>query len=195
MSERVRDGADKPRSEGEESLDDATIVVPNGDATIAVPVDDATIVSRTDDGIIRASISAPGRSGAGGAPVEEPKEIPPALAKLFFKNPLDPKRRAPESPFPKEQSSLPRGGVRASMPVVYGTRAEELESPAGDTEFSRWIGPPPAGYELAPADRSALPSTARFNRRFRLLATLGGAGVVVLTVSGLWVIITLLIGG
>jgi len=69
---------------------------------------------------------------------------------------------------------------------VYGTRSEELAQQAEGTEFARWIGPPPEGYELPTAERGELPSTARFNRRFRLLALAGGGGAVAVAALGLW---------
>lgn len=209
MTERNR--ADDAAEALETELDDATVVVPVDDATIAVQHEDHTLVVHTrdipSDSEVPPASTDPGstvntggatRSASrdlAGAPVEDVEEIPPALARLFFKNPLDPKRRAPESPFPKEQSSLPRGGVRASIPVVYGARPEVPQLPDAHTEFSRWIGPPPAGYELPLAERSALPSTARLNRRFRLLAYLGGAAVTVVTVGGVWAVVAQLLQG
>lgn len=199
-------------------VDDATIAVVGNDATIAVRLDDHTIAVNststppvvppvTTQPMVRTGSThstgtgATTASGHGttsrrrnvGDPVEEADEIPPELAKLFFKNPLDPKRRAPESPFPKDQSALPRGGVRSSIPVVYGTRAEEQPAQREATEFSRWIGPPPPGYDVPLADRTALTSTARQNRRFRVLARLGSVGVTAVAVAGLWVVISLLV--
>lgn len=194
MSERNEIGEEL----GEE-LDDATIVVAVDDATIVVPQrstpDDATIMV-VKPAVTTKSVSATTLdpvSAPVGAPVEEPDEIPPALARLFFKKPLDPKRRAPEAPFPKPQSSLPRTGVGAGIPVVYGARAEELPAQPAETELSRMIGPPPLGYELPAAERHALPSTALLNRRFRMLALGGGLGVLVVSVAGLWWVATLLL--
>lgn len=191
--------------------DDATVVVvkpasaaePTGpveadvfdDATVAVSVSGShsasfgsRSVSATTLDPVSASTGAPV-----GAPVEEPDEIPPALSRLFFKKPLDPKRRAPEAPFPKPQSSLPRAGVGAGIPVVYGARPEELPAQPAETELSRMIGPPPLGYELPVAERQALPSTALLNRRFRMVALGGGLGVLMVSVAGLWWVATLLL--
>lgn len=170
---------------------DETIVVADHDRTIAVPHDDRTVVvparAASDETIVATSRSR-SRTGRGGAPSADGaiEELPSGLARLFYKNPLDPKRRAPDSPFPRDRSALPRGGVRSGIPVVYGTRSEELVEHFEGTEFARWIGPPPEGYELPTADRGGLPSTARFNRRFRLLALAGGGGAIVVAVAGLW---------
>lgn len=182
-------------------VSDHTVVVADVDRTIVVPNVDRTVVSpgragrgaEAGDSTIVAtgrSASRPSRRAAprAGDPLddEDSDELPSGLARLFYKNPLDPKRRAPESPFPRDRSSLPRGGVRSGIPVVYGTRSEgPAQAPEG-TAFAKWIGPPPAGYELPTAERGALPSTARFNRRFRVAALAGGAGAIVLAAAGLW---------
>lgn len=201
-----------------DAADDATIAVANevDDATIAVAVDDATIAVATDATIAvphgasaDATIAVPGgraptestagSSGDEGAavsgtaethgPVVDGVEIPPSLAKLLFKRPLDAKRRAPESPFPASQSSLPRGGVRPDIPVVYGARPEELEPQTEGTDFARWIGPPPEGHPVEATNRESLPSVAKLNRQFSRIALLGGAGVLVVAVIGLWWIV------
>lgn len=197
-------------------LDDETVVVPvpmpvhghevdheDADKTIAVPInlDDHTVVvpqRRTDEPVQTPGESAhetgargEDTSGLAGDPVViAGNEVSPSLAKLLFKKPLDPKRRAPESPFPKSQSSLPRGGVRAGIPVVYGANSEEHASQSKGTDFARWIGPPPMGYELPTADREALPSSALANRRFRVIALAGGAVVVAVSATGLWWVVT-----
>lgn len=172
---------------------DRTIVVPNVDRTVVVAGRGGSGAEASDATIIATgrSTSRPARPGRSrvGDPVEEDDdsdELPSGLARLFYKNPLDPKRRAPESPFPRDRSSLPRGGVRSGIPVVYGTRSEEQNRAPEGTAFAAWIGPPPAGYELPVAERGALPSTARFNRRFRLMALAGGAGAAVVAALGLW---------
>lgn len=72
------------------------------------------------------------------------------------------------------------------MPVVYGTRPEELPDMPEDTDFSKWIGPPPAGHDVGVADRSTLVSTERFNRKFQRIALFGSAGVIAIVAVGLW---------
>lgn len=175
------DGAD-----GSADIEDATVVVTFDDATIVVAQNDATVAVASPD---RTVVVTGSRPNSGGAPVEEPEEIPASLARLFFKAPLDPKRRAPEAPFPKDRSSLPRGGVRSGIPVVYGTRAEELKAAPEGTDFAKWIGPPPEGRDVGAADRSTLISTERLNRKFRRIALFGGAGVTAVSAVGLWWVI------
>lgn len=194
--------------------DDATVAVPVTDHTVVVTnadrgSNDATVALTKGD-LLDATVMASGgvnshpnvlpprasartwtspQPNTGGAPVEEPEEIPASLARLLFKAPLDPKRRAPESPFPKDQSALPRGGVRAGMPVVYGTRPEVLPVIPEGTDFSTWIGPPPEGHDIGVADRTAVISTERFNRRYQRIALFGGAGVTAAVAVGLWWVI------
>ena len=122
-------------------------------------------------------------------PVEEPDaELSErALAKLLFKPPLDPRRRVKESPFPQLEHTLPKRGVSQSMPVVYGARSEELPvQPEGKLDLEQRIGAPPTTLAPPPVVREGLPSAAQLNRKFRLLALLGGAGVVVVVAAGLW---------
>ncbi len=181
----------------EDEFDDATVVATPDDATVVVSHEefsDHTIAvaagdSRSDGEPLDETVVAGGvqtDAGAPSGPVVDGVEIPPSLAKLLFKRPLDPKRRAPDSPFPKKQSSLPRGGVRPDIPVIYGARPEELVPQNEGTDFARWIGPPPESYPLDPIDRDALPSTAKVNRHFSRIALYGGTGVIVVTVAGLW---------
>lgn len=185
-------------------IDDETIVVP------AVPKDPAPNDPAPKDSASKAapksgasndeslkqtalsdgSATSHETTGTGGDPVViAGAEVPAGLAKLLFKKPLDPKRRAPAAPFPQAQSSLPRGGVRSGIPVVYGTNPSEQVTKQEGTDFSRWIGPPPMGYELPVADREALPSSTLANRRFRTIAFAGGATVVVVAAVGLWWVI------
>ncbi|MGO3146142.1 MAG: hypothetical protein ACTIJ6_00540 [Leucobacter sp.] len=162
----------------------------NLDETVVAPQNPERIVDETllTRGKSRDRVAA---SGEPGEPVIIAGEkISPSLAKLLFKKPLDPKRRAPESPFPKTQSSLPRGGVRSGIPVAYGARAEEMDPRPEGTDFSRWIGPSPLGYELPPADRHALSSSTLMNRRFRLIVLFGGPATVVVSSAGLWWVVT-----
>lgn len=198
-------------------VDDATIVVsqrsampqraatPQGAATpqpAATPQLDATpqpaaaAHGSTDRQATSAHAEAePARAGGSqvGAPVEEPKEIPPELAKLLFKNPLDTKRRAPAAPFPSEHASLPRGGVRSGIPVVYGARDEGFAKNSYPADLGRGLGYPPAGYALPIAAREGLPSLARLNRRFSALAWTGALVVPVVAGVGLWWVLTLLL--
>ncbi|MFC5337499.1 hypothetical protein [Leucobacter denitrificans] len=199
-----KDQPDEDASEAEiapeEEFDDATVVATHDDATVVVTHEefsDRTVAVSTGDARsgsepLHKTVVASGvqtDSGVPSGPVVDGVEIPPSLAKLLFKRPLDPKRRAPESPFPKKQSSLPRGGVRPDIPVIYGARPEELVPQNEGTDFARWIGPPPASYALDPVDRDTLPSTARVNRRFSRIAMYGGVGVIVVTLCGLWWIV------
>lgn len=180
-----------------QDLDDATIAVSVSDETIAVAANDKTIFARQRP--TPAQHHELGGTGRGvrvttvGAPVVEREEIPPELAKLLFKNPLDPKRRAPESPFPREDSSLPRGGVRAGIPIAYGPRAEELVGRIRGTDFARGLGSPPEGYALPEAVRDELPSTARFNRTFTVVAWLGVFAVPIVAGTGLWWVLSQLL--
>ena len=122
-------------------------------------------------------------------PVEEPDaELSErALAKLLFKPPLDPRRRVKESPFPQLEHTLPKRGVSKDMPVVYGVHSEELAAqPDGKLDLEQRIGAPPTTLAPPPVVREGLPSAAQLNRKFRLLALLGGAGVVVVVAAGLW---------
>lgn len=208
MSPEQQDaGTGKPETlrDAEDAADlaDRTIVVPHDDATVVVAHDaaaseatagEATVLASNDERTVAVTGSKTDESTTAGDPVANDEEIPASLAKLLFKSPLDPKRRAPESPFPKDQSSLPRGGVRSGIPVVYGTRSEEVAPAPAGTDFAKWLGPPPLGYEVPHADRTAIPSTAKFNRRFRLVALLGGAAVVLLAAGGLWWVGTELLG-
>lgn len=199
-------GVDTRDSEAEDP-DDATVVVAADDATIVVAGVDRTIAvahALPESGAAAAGPAAgpaahakrdASRPAAAtvGAPVEEREEIPPELAKLLFKSPLDAKRRAPAAPFPVEQSSLPRGGVRGGIPVVYGARSEAFveRSLAGD--LGRSLGSPPAGYDVPVAEREALPSLARLNRRFSALAWAGAVVVPVVAGVGLWWVLTQLL--
>lgn len=188
------------RETGDDEIGDATIAGADDDATIAVPAanrpDDATIVvsqraEHQQSGAVHAERAASRkRDAAVGAPVVEREEIPPELAKLFFKNPLDSKRRAPASPFPTEQSSLPRGGIRGGIPVVYGARSEGFAQGGQRGDLGRSIGPAPAGYAIPVASREALPSLARLSRRFSALAWVGAFVVPVIAGVGLWWVIT-----
>ncbi|QIK63044.1 hypothetical protein G7068_07410 [Leucobacter viscericola] len=161
---------------------DETVVVPgnpSGDETVVVSppvVEDSTAVVATP------------RRPAVGLPVEEPAvEIPKDLANLMFKPPLDPHRRVRESPFPQTEHTLPKSGVRQGMPVVYGAKAETAVDVSGDgAALDARIGPPPAGAYIVPAQREGLPSIAKQNRRFRLLALGGGAVVAIVVGAGLW---------
>lgn len=152
-------------------LDETAVVV----AVDAVPeTEDATrVIPRT-------------RSGEAGQPVHEP-EIQRDLAGLMFKSPLDPHRRAPESPFPQADHTLPKTGVRPGMPVVYGTKPEDVDVHASEAAaLDAQIGPPPADGFVVPAQREGLPSLAKQNREFRAIALGGGAAVVIVVVLGLW---------
>ncbi|KIP51903.1 hypothetical protein [Leucobacter komagatae] len=189
-------------------VDDATVVVAQEDATVVVAAadrpghtDEATIAAAQRPGAANGAHAKPGavagrRAPVGApvaAPVEEPDEIPPELAKLLFKNPLDAKRRAPAAPFPVEQSSLPRGGVRGGIPVVYGARSEAFVERSVAGELGRSLGSPPVGYDVPVAVREALPSLARLNRRFSALAWAGAFVVPVVAGAGLWWVLTQLL--
>ncbi|GAA1327526.1 hypothetical protein ACFSWE_15335 [Leucobacter albus] len=185
--------ADAGAAEGDE-LDATIAVAAVDDATIAVAaVDDATIAV-AQPGAAHAQPAEPAaKPGVVGAPVEEPEEIPPELAKLLFKNPLDAKRRAPAAPFAKEQSSLPRGGVRSGIPVVYGARGEGFTATTDALDLERVIGAPPAGYAVAVAERELLPSAARLNRKFSVIAWAGAVAVPIVAGVGLWWVLTQLL--
>lgn len=201
-------GAEGVEGDGAAEVDDSTIVVATADSTIAVARDDATIAvaKPADDAIAdqhrtggagAAAHARPAPSarpaGAVGDPVVEREEIPPELAKLLFKEPLDSKRRAPASPFPAEPSSLPRGGVRGGIPVVYGARGEGFVGSAGARDLGSGLGAPPAGYEVPTAGRDALPSVARLNRTYGVVAWVGAFVVPVVAGVGLWWVLTQLL--
>ena len=193
--------------------EDATVVVPRPapaeDATVVVPrpvpADDATLVvarpEPTGDSSSQHSSSARlsssesfRRSRTGGTtssrnpapPVEEPEHlnVSRAIASLMFKSPLDPRRRARESPFPETGASAPRQGVRPGMPVVYGARSESRFAVGVAASPS---GPISAGQPVVPREgRASLPSTARRNRREQVITLAGGAGMLVAVAFGLW---------
>ena len=189
----------EPPAAGDEEHADKTEVVPRRTGT---PEEAATGHADT------ITAPAPRRTGPGhsqgrthttdsgrvGAAVPEPADEPsPELRAQMFKPPLDARRKAPASPFPADTAARPHQGVRSSMPVIYGRRT------VGDGPRSRTIAQPeqigaaPAGYALTPADRDELPSLARMNRRFGVVAFAGGAAVSALAVLGLSWIATQLI--
>ncbi|WP_427869698.1 hypothetical protein [Leucobacter luti] len=192
--------------------DDQTVVVPRPaaeDATVAVPrpapAADATVVvprpepARHTDSRHHASARLSSsesfrRSRTGGTtssrnpapPVEEPEQLNVSrdIAALMFKSPLDPRRRARESPFPESASSKPRQGVRPGMPVVYGARSDSSLAVGVAASPS---GPISAGQPVVPREgRASLPSTARRNRREQVITLAGGAGMLVAVAFGLW---------
>ncbi|MBK0421660.1 hypothetical protein JD292_06190 [Leucobacter sp. CSA2] len=119
-------------------------------------------------------------------PVEEPlvTNVSRDVAALMFKSPLDPRRRVRNTSVAGAEDASPRQGVSRGIPVVYGPRAPEA-LPVGVAAAPA----PPSGSEAeAPpaADRTGLPSTARINRRERLVTLIGGAALVVVGVAGLW---------
>lgn len=166
---------------------DATIAVPKGrkadpDETVAVvrPLPPAGSPTR---GTPAPPIPEPDHGGSSGE-----------LAGRFFKPPLDARRRAPESPFPSSGRSEPRFGVRPGRPVVYGARSEAFLSHDDGAATAR-IGDPPAPAAPVPAAaRDALPSLARQNRRFRVLALAGGVAVLAIVGFGLWGVSALAFG-
>jgi len=187
--------------EPEEGSADATIAVPrernaDSDATIAVPRErkadpDATVAVVRP----RPPAGSPTR-GTPAPPIPEPDHGGSSgeLADRFFKPPLDARRRAPESPFPHSGRSEPRFGVRPGRPVVYGARSDAFLAPDDGAVTAR-IGDPPAPAEPVPAAaRDALPSLARQNRRFRVLALAGGAAVLAIVGFGLWGVASLAFG-
>lgn len=196
------------RPASEEPLDDdATHVVPRPQA-----VDDATrVVRRASEGSPTGP-DAPGAllrpvqrelPGSGGhstvtrtgsttgsrnpaPPVEEPQvtNISREVSALMFKSPLDPRRRVRNTNVAGAEDAAPRQGVSRGIPVVYGPRAPEALpvglAAAPSSPIASAVEVPPA------ADRSGLPSTARINRRERLVTLLGGAALVAVSVAGLW---------
>lgn len=171
--ERKPQAAPAPAPDGE----DATVVV----AMPAQPDDDSTRVV--------------GRTGDPAPPVPEPEYSSEDLAKLMFKPPLDPRRRVKPAPFEQPDHTLPKRGVRQGMPVIFGeTGPQAGEQGSSPLDLERRIGAVPKSTALTPAARDGLPSMAQLNRKFRLLALAGGAGVVVVVALGLWGIATLAFG-
>ncbi len=85
-----------------------------------------------------------------------------------------------------EESALPRPGVRPGLPIVYAAHSPAMEILYPHSQLADHLGAPPVSAEMPSAERASLPSIARQNRRFRLLALLGGVVVVVVVVGGLW---------
>jgi hypothetical protein len=146
-----------------------------------------------DDTVV---VGPPAHTGFGpdpAPPVPEPDYGD--LPAVFFKPPLDARRRAPEPPVSDEERALPTRGVGQGLPVVYGARSEDfVNSAAGAIDLERPIGPPPEGVSPVSAARGGLRSTVARNRKFRALALWGGALVLLLVSLGLWGIATLALG-
>ena len=177
---RPRRGVDEPV--------DATVATPrvaSRPAATAPPGDPAAHGSSTGVG--------PSRNPA--PPVEEPAplELPPELAARMFKSPLDARYRVPDAPSPAPDHALPRRGVSPALPVITSQRTGRRT--ASGTETDARFGPPPASRPAPPAaDRAALRSTARANRRFGIGALAGFAGTLVIAVGGLWLVAVLTFG-
>ena len=93
-----------------------------------------------------------------------------------------------------EEGALPRPGVRPGLPLVYGAHSPAVVIPNPQEQLVAQLGAPPVAAEVLSAERVGLPSIERQNRRFRLLAVLGGAVVVVVVVGGLWGLARLALG-
>lgn len=191
--------------------DDATRAVPRP----AVAEDATRVVPRrgTGGGAGAGNAAAPGRerilkpavpdqTGSGAAhttsrtgsttgsrnpapPVEEPQvtNISRDAAALMFKSPLDPRRRVRNSSVSGAEGAEPRQGVSRGIPVVYGPRAPE----ALKIGVAAAPSAPAATAEIPPAAvRDGLPSTARINRRERLVTLVGGGVLVAASIAGLW---------
>ncbi|MBL3687848.1 hypothetical protein D3248_12905 [Leucobacter zeae] len=186
----VRDAAEPT---GGAVAEDATRAVPrpaaDPDATEVVVARARRTPQADDPGAATGTRRPAGAVGTPAPPVAEPADRR-GLPQEMFKPPLDPRRRARRSPFPQEEHTLPRRGVRPGMPVVSGARSEHPLRPKGELDpaspLAR-IGPPPGPESgaLAAADRSSLRSTEKLNRRYAMTAIGGGAAVVLVVSAGL----------
>ena len=183
------------RRAASDDADDATVVVPSVDRTVVVPHTDRAVHTGSHGSPAATGTGGvPGATGSGGDAVPEPEhELSPEMREQMFKKPLDPKRRAPKSPFPLTDSERSRGGVRPSIPVLHGPRIGTTLPVRGGVVGPQ-IGPPPADSFVGEAVRDALPSVERANRRYGWVAFGGGAAVLGIVVAGTWVILALLLG-
>lgn len=133
--------------------------------------------------------------GRTGDAVPEPKvELSAEMRAKMFKKPLDRVRRAPVSPFAPSEDALPRGGVRADLPVRYTRRSEEAAGPRGEVTASAVIGAPPQDHDVAAVDRTGMRSVHEQSQRFARVAYFGGAIVLLAAGFGLWWIAEQLFG-
>lgn len=181
--------------------DEETVVTPRramaeaSDETVVTPRPNAPAPS--DETVVPAVAPAPAAlanslSRNPAPPVDEPAplELPPELAARMFKSPLDARYRVPEAPTSAPDHALPRRGVSPALPVITSTRAGRRAVAGAETD-SRF-GPPPESRPAPPAaERSALRSTARANRRFGIGAVAGFAGSLVVAIGGLWAVAVL----
>lgn len=186
-----------PRAAAEPVEDDATRAVARP-ATDPVDEDATRAVARPD--ILKPVRPEPSASGGPhtvtrtgsttgsrnpAPPVEEPQvtNVSRDVAALMFKSPLDPRRRVRNTSVPGAEGAEPRQGVSRGIPVVYGPRATE----ALQIGVAAAPSAPAAIGAIPPAaERNGLPSTARINRRERVVTLVGGAVLVAASITGLW---------
>ncbi|WP_125099904.1 hypothetical protein [Leucobacter chromiireducens] len=137
-----------------------------------------------------------GTSGTPAPPIPEPTDdrSAQALAALMFKPKLDPERRLPQAP---DAPPAPvHGGERPEIPVVYGARAVPEPASPAPVQAAPSAGRADPAQDPAPLSpgRTALPSLARQNSRFRRAVLVGGPALLVGVSAGIAAIVWLLLG-
>lgn len=209
--------------EDRQPVGDETVVAPRGtvDETVVVArsssnheqvgfdetiATDGTIVfARPADDIGGETVvAAPKRRRDLRQPTTKPVPVAPALngSESGFGSQsqysLDSRRRISAVPGATPWDEAPAGerGVSQGIPVSYGARAEGFQEPLqGIDEVQRRIGPAPvANYVAVREGREGLPSMARRSSRERVTTLALYAGVVAVSLLGLWGIAKLAFG-